>query len=208
MGMANTAGSDSHLRQWALSTTRTISFAEERGARIVGITANRSNVGVTLLSNELARAYNRLGLRATIIDASRVDTAALTGDPDQASPTDLNALVIAIAENISIIDLAKHPGLLNENNDTLQRLFDLAATNNTAVVIDLPPVISTGGNAAYVLRRMGSVCKIVYLLCMSGAITESELLECLETCKIFSVPVQGIIINDFKEMASSLATGW
>jgi Mrp family chromosome partitioning ATPase len=203
--MAGKSEKQIDTRPWALAVTRALSFAEEQNARIVGVTGHQSGSGVSMLSQELAHAYVRHGISAVLVDASRLD---LTAAGDQEEPNaliDLRQLAERRDEKLSVIDLAKYGHLLPRNSAVVRQMLEGLMADETAVVLDLPPVQS-GDAGVQVLRHVGSACSLVYLLCLSGIISKSELSECIESCKINRVPVQGIIVNDWKEPASWLAT--
>lgn len=202
--MAEKSEKQFDTRPWALAVTKALSFAEEQNARIVGVTGHRAGSGVSLLSRELAHAYVRHGMSAVFVDASRLDMTAVGNHEYPSASVDLRELVDRRDEKFSVIDLASYGQPLPRSSSTMRQLLESLIVEDAAVVLDLPPVESPEAGVQ-VLRHVGSACSLVYLLCMSGAISKPQLSECIESCKINRVPVQGIIINDWKEPASWLA---
>jgi Mrp family chromosome partitioning ATPase len=203
--MADSSSKHIDTRPWDLAVTRALSFAEEQNARIVGVTGHQRCCGVSLLSRELAHAYARHGISAVFVDASRLDLTAVSSHEDPVGSIDLRELVVRQNEKLSVIDLAGSGHLLPRNRSMVRQLLEALTIDDVAVVIDLPPVHSPDAGVQ-VLRHVGSACSLVYLMCLSGVITKPQLSECVESCKINRVPIQGIIVNDWKEPASWLAT--
>lgn len=187
--------------------TKILALSEDSGARIVGVTGHREGVGVSSLSREIARAYARHGIKALLVDASRLDIQQIGTDEGTNAHLDLAELATLDRESVSNIDLAELAPLLHADSRYLRKAFEAVALNSGVVVVDLPPVRSNDMGRTQALGLIGSACRIVFLVCLSGAITKSELTTCFETCKFHRVPVEGILINDWKEPLTWLAPG-
>jgi Mrp family chromosome partitioning ATPase len=194
--MSNRAELDT--RPWSAAVTKILALSEDSGARIVGVTGHREGVGVSSLSREIARAYARHGIKALLVDGTDEGTNA---------HLDLAELATLDRESVSNIDLAELAPLLHADSRYLRKAFEAVALNSGVVVVDLPPVRSNDMGRTQALGLIGSACRIVFLVCLSGAITKSELTTCFETCKFHRVPVEGILINDWKEPLTWLAPG-
>lgn len=196
------------VKPWSRSVTKVLAFAEDRGARIVGVTGDRTGVGVSLLSRELARAYKRYGIDALLVDASRIDFRQVGRAEGHNAPIDLLAAAQKTDEDISVIDLAEYANYLRADPHAIREMFEAASGEERAIVVDLPPAEAESEHGTQVLSLMGAACTLVYLVCLSGVTSKAKLGDCMEVCRISRLPVGGMIINDWKEPIAKFATGW
>lgn len=193
---------------WQNAATKILAFAEEKGVRIVGLIGDRTGVGVSLLCHELARAYARHGINVLLVDVSRVDVSAPPAPPGQAVPLDLVALATTIEPGFAQIDLAEHSAVLPAGRQAIGALFEGITSQGGAIVVDLPAANAGAGQRNHTAGLIGSACQHVYLVCMSGLTKKAELTDTMKQCAICKIPVEGIIINDWKQPIAWLATEW
>jgi Mrp family chromosome partitioning ATPase len=208
--MADGAKSDVDTAPWHRAVTKILAFAEERRVRMVGIVGDRPGVGVSLLCRELALAYARNGIAVALVDASRVDETPAPPAPVGGPPPPLELLAAAtpVESGLVRINLAEHLAALPSDRAGVQRMFEQALAEGVAIVVDLPAIKTNADQQAHFAGLVGSTCQLAYLVCMSGVIKKAELRDCMEQCKINQIPIEGIIINDWKQPAAWLATEW
>lgn len=202
--MADGAKRDFDTAPWQRAVTKVLAFGEERQVRIIGLIGDRPGVGVSLLCRELAAAYARNGMNALLVDASRVATTA----EGESAVVDLLALAKPIGPGRSYVDLAEHGAILPSDRRKVQQIFQNAAASGVTIVVDLPAIDTGPGKDAHIAGLVGCACQLAYLVCMSGVIKKIELRDYMEQCKINQIPIEGIIINDWKQPVAWLATDW
>jgi Mrp family chromosome partitioning ATPase len=185
-----------------------LAFAEQKSARIIGITGNRPGVGVSLLSRELARAYAANGMPVILVDASGANMEAIKPSEGRNAPFDLLANASREEPGPLVVHLAAPDLPVPSDKLAIKEAFERAAANDAAVVVDLPAVYSERLQDAQVLSHVGPACQLVFFVCMSGVITKAELGDSVNMCRFNRVPVGGVVINDWKQPAAWLATGW
>lgn len=205
--MTESSAATLNTRPWALAVTKVLAFAEEQGARIVGITGDRAGVGVSTLSRELAQAYSRHGLRAILVDASHLDQSSDAQAIGETARVSLHDIATPVSPDVSMVDLAPFAGQVPASSAEMAEWLKAEVSDNVAIVVDLPAVRDDKPSQVGALRTVGSACEIVYLVCLSGVTTEAELSQCIESCKIHRVPIGGLIINDWKQIFASLTSG-
>lgn len=195
-------------RPWSAAITRMVAFADQKTARIIGITGNRPGVGVSLLSRELAHAYAANGTPVVLVDASRMTVEAIRRGEGRNVPFDLLAIASVEETGALFVDLAAPDLPLPSDRLAIKDAFERAAANDVAVVVDLPAVFSERLQDAQVLSHVGPACQLAFFVCMSGVITKAELSACVSMCNINRVPIGGVVINDWKQSCAWLARGW
>lgn len=194
-------------KPWSQAVTKALAFAEDQGARIIGVTSDTTGVGVSTLSRELAHAYARYGVHVILVDASRLELDDIGHTQGQNAPLDLVSIAERTDTGIFTVDLAEHAALLPHDPRSIRQILDTAALAGSAIVVDLPPIRSQSVSTIRALSLIGSACRLVYLLCLSGSLTKPELTECIESCKINRIPLEGVIVNDWHEPFAWLAVG-
>lgn len=189
---------------WQRAVTKIVAYGEERQARIVGLIGHRLGVGVSLLSRELAATYARNGMSALLVDASRVVGTA----EGEGAILDLPALAEPTGPGCSYVDLAKHGAIVPSDRRKVRQIFEGALASCVVIVVDLPAIDAGPSKNAHIAGLVGSACQLAYLVCLSGVIKKIELRDCMEQCKVKGIPVEGIIVNDWKQPGASLATDW
>lgn len=205
--MAEKSDKQLDARPWALAITRALSFAEEQNARIVGVTGERAGSGVSMMSRELVHAYVRHGMSAVLIDASRLNLTEAAPEQDHAAQVKLLDIAKWAETNIYEVDLAHHAAQLPTSSEEMARWLKAELVGHQTIIVDLPAIRPDAANQVQALRVVGSACDIVYLVCLSGITTSSELNQAVESCKIHRVPIGGLIVNDWKHPWTSLAAG-
>lgn len=202
--MVDSAGSSATSSPWSSSVTKLVGFGEKKGHRIIGISGQARGVGASMLSMELARAYADFGKPTLRIDASRLEIERNQVSVERDIPFDI--LAMAQKSNIGplTLDLAEFAHLLPSGRSAYRKLFSAVAQKGYHVVVDLPPVRSAPGVAVPGFMVAGAACELVYLVCLAGVVTRSELADSVEICKINGVPLGGIVPNDWKITGSGL----
>jgi Mrp family chromosome partitioning ATPase len=185
-----------------------LAFAEQKTARVIGITGNRPGVGVSLLSRELAHAYASNGMPVILVDATGATVETTRSAEGRNAPFDLLGNASTEQTGPLYLHLASSELPLPSDRLAIKEAFERVAAHDAAVVVDLPPVYSERIQDAQVLSHVGPACQLVFFVCMSGVITKAELGDSISLCKINRVPVGGVIVNDWKQPAAWLATGW
>jgi len=186
------------MQLWALPLAKVQGFAEQQGAKIVGITGDRSGVGVSLLSCEVARLYTEIGKPTLLVDASHLEIEKIAGADDPGVPFDLLAKARSSNTGLWTIDLAEFAHQLPTGRTSFRRLFETAAGAGMTVIVDLPPAGVPSGQAMRTFAVAGAACDLVFLVCLSGVIKKAELSNCVDLFKIKGVTLGGIIQNDWK----------
>jgi hypothetical protein len=184
---------------WARAVNKALAFAQEKGARIIGVTGDRSGVGVSLLSHELALAYARHGLRVFLVDASHTELTAVEDADGRRSCSYLNDLATKTEAGILFVDFARHATHLPSDRQSMKQLFDYqSGREGAAIIVDLP-AFSGSARGIRALSVIGSACQLVFLMCVSGLVNRSELSDCINTSKLGQIPIEGVIVNDWKQ---------
>lgn len=183
--------------------TRLIALANSQDARIVGITGYETGVGVSWTSRQLAAAYARFGRRTLLVDASGAVDASVERNGFECAVPSLLDHSMSIGPHIEYVDLADCQPLLDCENGVRDRLR-AAAGEGYAVLVDLPAVYGSGRDTLAPFSERASACDLVFLVCVSGEMTQKELTRCVETCEVAGVKLGGLILNDWKLMGASL----
>lgn len=188
--------------------THVIALANAHTARVVGVTAGWSGVGVTATSCQLATAYARFGKKVLLVDASEFGGTRADDKEREAEKgaTAERSLVERSTETHSGIRYAavgtESPA--QSGGKGLRDLLRSAADEGYAVIVDLPPVLGGEQGALASFAERGGACDIVVLVCMSGEMTQKELKRCVTTCEVAGVKLGGLILNDWKLPAAAL----
>ena len=202
--MIDSSSSFGGNRPWSRSVTRLVSFAEKNGKHVIGIAGQKTGIGVSMLSMELARTYIEFGKPALLVDASHLDLDRSSIADERDIPFDLYNMSQKSNTGLATIDLAEFAHLLPSGRQAYKRMFAEAAKHGVQVIVDLPPVSSGPGMATPGFMVAGAACETVYLVCLTGDVSKAELSDCIEICKINRIALGGIIPNDWKLMGSGL----
>lgn len=196
----------SSTNSWARPMVKVLGIAEQRGARIIGITGSGRGVGVSSVAHEIATSYPKVGKTALLVRADRIESLA-RGHAD--TPVDTLHLEPPSPTQAPVAtwDMAATPGYLTREPQDLRRLLEDASRGFSAAVIDLPPISRSPGTVDPVFSALGAVCDLVFLICVTGSATKLELTECMELSKIAHVNVAALILNDWKMPAATVLSG-
>jgi len=188
---------------WTKSLTRAIAFAEARQAKVIGVSGVSSDAGTSVVAEGLAQIYSEFDRRILLVDAS---TVTLSRDvvPSAETVPDLSALSTAVTNKYSRVDLSDPRMTLPPNSEFFRYVFELALTQFEAIVVDLPSAAGEAGRPAPAFLAVGPACNSLFLVCVTGRTTRSEVQQCLASCKISGANVEGILLNDFRLPASAL----
>lgn len=184
--------------------SKIIDLATSRSAKIIGITSDQSNSGVSVVARTTAAAIGNFGKKALLVDASRVHVLSADDAPGpQLEPRDALDFK-SRARNEAHVDLAGVSLGKASARSTLRASFDAALGEYDAIVVDLPPVLMTDRHPSPALLAMGPACDLIFLVAFSGIATRNRIRECVETCKIAEVKLGGLVLNDFRLTGSDL----
>ena len=184
-----------------------VAAADAQSARIIGLTSNRSGVGVTRVSHQLAVGLAAFGRKTLLVDASRADFGNSDDTVSSKPVAALLDLATAAGANLSFVDLATVPFVSSAPTDELRSMFKSANECGYTVVVDLPPVVQPSGQPTPAFAAAGSACEVCLLICLSGTMKTGELSSCVETSRIVGAKLAGLILNDWKLPAGRLLEG-
>ena len=187
--------------------TRLIGCANAHSARIVGITGEKTGVGVSATARELAGAYARFGRGVLLVDASQVDSLPPADEETSEAAPSLVETSSPLQPNVSRVDLAALPVSSRRSEADVRALLNAAADTGVVVIVDLPPVLGDDDRSLAGLSIRGSACDIVFLVCLSGETTQKALKRCVETCEVAGVKLGGLILNDWMQPMSGFLEG-
>jgi len=185
---------------------KVVAVAREQTASVIGITASRSGVGVSVASRELAGALSSFGTKTLLVDLSRVefvDTAAPEGLAEETTFLPLATEVLP-SLFVVVLDADRQPTL---TVDGLRTALSRAVQSGFTVVVDLPPVLQASGAPTPSIATAGSACDLVFLVCLSGEMNQKEVVTCVDTGRIVGLKLGGLILNDWRMPTSGLIAG-
>jgi len=169
-----------------------------RGIRLIGFTSPCANAGVTSLCTALATVTAASGLRTLLVDLSE---GPGTGDenPPLWLPGSGNAAV-AIPEEPSPFDrlraqLTPETRDLFNNSAQLRRTLMDELSEYAAVVVDLAP-LKPRFPGAIDAASAAAACGNVYLVCVTGEVTKTEVSESVARLHSAGVEILGFILNE------------
>jgi hypothetical protein len=72
------------------------------------------------------------------------------------------------------------------------------------IVVDLPPIMLASGLPNTTVSTLANACDLIFLVCLSGGMRRKDLSECVETCNVIGLKLDGMILNDWKLPAVGL----
>jgi Mrp family chromosome partitioning ATPase len=180
-----------------------IAESDAQAASIIGIVGAHRGAGASVTSRQLAGAFASFDRKAMLVDASRVNFSTSSASSSATLPS-ISDLVEEVRPSISFVDLA------NTGIDTplppseLSKALKATSRPGQMIIVDLPPIIHKSGLPDTSVSVLGSVCDLVFLVCLTGALRRNELSECVETCKVVGLTLNGLILNDWQLPASGL----
>jgi hypothetical protein len=183
------------------SLVKIIAVAEERTAKIVGLTSVRpcEPLGVAL---ELAATYGAVGKRVRFVDAS----AAAIDDGRAGGVADIDGISSAPAEetiaalgstNAGVTDSEAADNLHADNLHKVAKGFD-------AAVLVLPPLVQEDGQPASAFMRLAPRCDLVFVLCLSGVAKSAQVADAVEMCRLANAKVGGLVLCDWELYGHSM----
>jgi Mrp family chromosome partitioning ATPase len=168
-----------------------------RGIRLVGFTSPRANSGVTTLCKALAAVTAASGLRTLLVDLSEA--------PDDAENAPLwlpgsGGALVAIPSGPAPFDkltartTPDTRDLFNNSAQLRRTLMDELA-DYAAVIVDLAP-LKPRFPGAVDTTSAAAACGNVYLVCVTGEVTKTEISESVTRLHSAGVEVLGLILND------------
>lgn len=179
-----------------------ISATDAEGASIIGIVGAHRGSGTSVTSRQLAGAFASFGRKVLLVDASAIPAVT---DEEPATPI-AQSLEHAseVRPSLYFLDLstALDDGAI-EPKDFASALKSAAQSDQT-IIVDLPPVVGEDGRANTAIRGLANACDLVFLVCLTGQMRRKELSECVETCRVVGVTLNGLVLNDWQLPASRL----
>jgi protein-tyrosine kinase len=184
---------------WSPMMERIVFATVKRDKRIVGVTSPQPSSGVTSLCEQLAAVASMTGLRTLLLD--------MTGRAEDTIPTSVWQPGLGNAGQSITRDPAGFDRLVARftkedrfkfnNVENLRQAFaeDLAAYD--AVIVDAQPVPTTdmghinGASAV-------AACDGAILLCMSGRVSRSELVDAQDALANTQVALLGVVLNEMQ----------
>lgn len=185
-------------RPLARPIARLQSFAHDKEARIIGLTSNSGGSGVSMLSRELAQSFANLGRRTVLVDASRLSIEQNALADERGTTFDLLQAARKTNTGVSTIDLAEFEAVVQAGKRAYREMFRKAAASGVTLIVDLAPTTDVTGDISPGFLATGAACDLVFLVCLSGVVSKVELGDAVEACKLNSVPLGGVIVNDWK----------
>jgi Mrp family chromosome partitioning ATPase len=188
---------------WAKSLIKAIALTDSRVTRVVGITGIRRGVGASLVAHGLAQRYSEFDRRILLVSASAANLS------DSVAPTvenvpDLCTLSVQGEDDYFRVDLADPRIALPPNVEFVRYMFELAIKQFHAIVVDLPSAADAAGHPTPAFLSIAPACNFLLLVCPTGRTSRSEVQQYLTSCKISGANVEGILLNDYRLMGSSL----
>ena len=168
-----------------------------RGIRLVGFTSTRANSGVTSLCKALATVTAASGLRTLLVDLSEAP-----GDVENTPvwlPGSGGALVAIPSgptpfDKLTARTTPENRDLFNNSAQLRRTLMDELA-DYAAVIVDLAP-IKPRFPGAVDSTSAAAACGNVYLVCISGEVTKTEVSESVARLHSAGVEILGFVLND------------
>jgi Mrp family chromosome partitioning ATPase len=183
---------------------RVIAESDAKAASIIGIVGARRKAGASAISRQIAGAFASFGRNALLVDASRLDFSGSPATPASGWLPSLADLATEVRPAISVVDLAALPVEAPLSAAALHEALKDAIRPGQVIIVDLPPIVEQSGLPNNALKALGAACDLVFLVCLTGTMRRNELSECVQTCKIIGLEIDGLILNDWKLPASGL----
>lgn len=184
---------------WTPMVERIVFATFKRGKRILAVTSPRPAAGVTSLCEQLARVTALTGTRTLLVDMTRQAEATIPESVWQ--PCKGNAGQSIVRDSAGFDRLAARFTQADRfafgNVDRLRQSFaeDLAAYE--AVIVDARPVPTI--ETAYINgAAAAAACDATIVLCMSGQVARSDLLECQDALANAQVNLLGVVLNEMQ----------
>ena len=189
-------------------TERIVFATVRRGKRVVGITSPQAASGVTSLCEQLATITSLSGMRTLVLDLSGQAEAAV---PESVWKPGLGNAGQSIARDPAGFDrlVARFTKEERYRLYSVERLRQACAEDLAAyevIIVDIAPVITN--DTSYINgAAAAAACDGTILLCMSGRVTRSELVEANDALANTQVSLLGVVLNEMQNptLGSELA---
>ena len=186
----------------AFRLMKLISATDAEGANIIGIIGAHRGSGTSVTSRQLAGAFASFGRKVLLIDASAI--SAVADDKPLTPIAQTLKRADAVNDLLSFLDLGNAiDGEPLQPKDFASALRSATQSGRT-IIVDLPPVVSKDGRPNTAVRGLADACDLVFLVCLTGQMRRKELSECVETCRVVGVKLNGLVLNDWQLPASRL----
>jgi Mrp family chromosome partitioning ATPase len=165
----------------------------------VGFTAPKAKAGVTSLCLALATATAASGLRTLLVDLSGPAEEG-TEMPDWLPGSGRAPAAIrpnpspGQFDKLTARTTSETRDLFNNSAEIRRTLTD-ELSDYGAVIVDIPP-LKPGNPGAIDAASAAAACGSVYLVCASGEVTKTEMLDSVNRLQSAGVTVLGLILNE------------
>jgi Mrp family chromosome partitioning ATPase len=169
-----------------------------RGIRIVGLMSPRANSGVTTICHALAAVTASSGLKTLLVDLSGAPLE--NGDPPPLWLPGTGGAAVAVPhgplayDNLRAQYTPETRNLFNNSAQLRRTLMD-ELSEYAAIVVDLAPLTAQYPGAIDGMSA-AVACGTVYLVCVTGHVTKTEVADGVNRLHAASVEVLGFILND------------
>ena len=171
----------------------------KRGKRVVGVTSPQTSSGVTSLCEQLAVITTLSGMRTLVLD--------LTGQAEDAVPASVWQPGLGNAGQSITRDPAGFDHLVARFTkqdryrfygvEQLRHAFADDLAFYEVIIVDIPPV--PANNVKYINgAAAAAACDGAILLCMSGRVSRSELVDAQEALANTQVGLLGVVLNEME----------
>jgi Mrp family chromosome partitioning ATPase len=185
------------LPAWKESAVRAIAFAEARSTKILGIAGIVKGVGNSSITTAVAQAYSDYGQRILLIDAIDANIDESTDAP-KSKLLNLTESTTPINKHLHYFDLSRTAFTLPQETEYFRSIFQIALEYYHAIIIDLPPIVTTSGQPASSNLAIGAACDAVFMVCETGRTTQAQVQQGLASSKISGMKVEGLLLNDYR----------
>jgi Mrp family chromosome partitioning ATPase len=180
---------------WQNSAEQIMLAAIDNKARVVGIVSPDRQAGVSTLCRQLAEAYAASGARTLLIDLAERSPAR--GAPKWRPGFDAAMATTATGHGFDLLvaQFTSESRALFSNVTTFRGLLDDNLASYEAIVIDLPAL---GGSDHDSINPVAAAraCDAVLLLCLTGKVTQDQLMAAVREMQGAGVPLAGTVLND------------
>lgn len=163
--------------KWTQSLVTTLAAIEKTGSRVIGIASDRSDADVATIVEGLLDTYRNFGRRANRVDADELVASMQSTGPE---------------------------GDIDVLRQKFEATYRQAIINHDLVLVNLPPAVAANGQPAPGFMAGGSACDVIFLVCLTSAMTRFEVKRVVDYCRLGNVKLGGLLLNDRKLPLSSL----
>lgn len=180
-------------------TERIVFATVQRGKRVVGVTSPQASSGVTSLCEQLAAITSLTGMRTLLLDMTGQAEETVPASVWQPGLGNAGQSITRDPEGFDrlVARFTKHDRYKYYNVEQLRTAFaeDLAAYD--AIIVDTPPVPANDLNHING-AVVAAACDGSILLCMSGRVSKSELVDAQDALANTQVGLLGVVLNEMQ----------